>query len=166
MDQRYKYLVQDARLCARYPLVWLFLMSVVRNKQVMSFMIACCDVIVLLFSFESKRRELEDQQLHLNIGLDRLRQTEEDVEALRKGLAVKETELTIKNKEASDKLQKIVAEQAEAEQQKTVQLRFRCFHLCFLCGYCNTRSCDSSAYLAVLSALVYGLAHCRFHSLC
>ncbi len=58
--------------------------------------------------------------MHLNIGLDKLRQTEEDVEALRRGLAVKEAELTLKNKEASDKLQTIIAEQAEAEQQKTV----------------------------------------------
>ena len=59
--------------------------------------------------------------MHLNIGLDRLRQTEDDVESLRKGLAVKEAELAHKNKEASDKLQVIVADQAEAEQQKAVR---------------------------------------------
>jgi dynein heavy chain 1, cytosolic len=70
--------------------------------------------------YDGKRRELEDQQLHLNIGLDKLKQTEEDVDKLRKGLAVKEAELTKKNKEAGEKLQSIVAEQAEAEQQKTV----------------------------------------------
>lgn len=78
--------------------------------------------------YASKRAQLEDQQLHLNVGLDRLRQTEDEVTTLRRGLAVKEAELAAKNKEASNKLQSIVAEQAEAEQTKAV--RSGCCVLC------------------------------------
>lgn len=105
-------------------------------------------------SYESKRRELEEQQLHLNIGLDTLVQTERDVEVLRNGLAVKEAELSAKNKEASEKLQKIVAEQAEAEQQKLVRV--------CVCRVCAHSGCASS--LDSVSRPIHSVPSCRLVS--
>ncbi|KAI9220479.1 dynein heavy chain 1, cytosolic [Blastocladiella britannica] len=68
--------------------------------------------------FNEKREELEEQQRHLNVGLDKLHDTVKQVEELRGSLAVKRLELEQKNKLANDKLQRMVAEQQEAEQKK------------------------------------------------
>ena len=72
--------------------------------------------------FNEKRDQLEDQQRHLNVGLDKLRATVTQVEELRTSLAVKRSQLEAKNSEANEKLQKMVADQQEAEQQKTASL--------------------------------------------
>lgn len=70
--------------------------------------------------FQEKREDLEDQQRHLNIGLDRLKDTVSKVEELRKSLAIQKTELETKNTLANEKLQKMLADQQEAmEKQKT-----------------------------------------------
>ena len=66
-----------------------------------------------------KRSELEEQQRHLNVGLDKLNATAEEVEELRGSLAVKERELEQKNREANDKLQLMVHDQNIAEGKKT-----------------------------------------------
>jgi len=68
--------------------------------------------------FKEKREEVQDQQLHLNLGLEKLRQTEEDVSNLKGDLALKEEELKAKNQLANDKLQQMVQEQQEAERQR------------------------------------------------
>ena len=60
-----------------------------------------------------KREELEEQQRHLHVGLDKLRETVEQVEELRKSLAIKRTQLEAKNKEANEKLKQMVADQQE-----------------------------------------------------
>ena len=72
--------------------------------------------------FNEKRDELEDQQRHLNVGLDKLRETVVQVEELRKSLAVKRTQLEAKNAEANDKLKRMVADQQDAEQKKVASL--------------------------------------------
>ncbi|GAA5943977.1 hypothetical protein JCM3775_004729 [Rhodotorula graminis] len=72
--------------------------------------------------FTEKRDELEDQQRHLNVGLDKLRETVVQVEELRKSLAVKRTQLELKNGEANDKLKRMVADQQDAEQKKVASL--------------------------------------------
>lgn len=66
-----------------------------------------------------KRSELEEQQRHLNVGLDKLNATAEEVEELRGSLAVKEKELEQKNREANDKLQLMVHDQNIAETKKS-----------------------------------------------
>jgi dynein heavy chain 1 len=75
--------------------------------------------------FTEKREELEEQQRHLNVGLDKLHTTVTQVEELRKSLAVKRTQLETKNVQANEKLQKMVADQQEAEQQKLASVELQ-----------------------------------------
>ena len=75
--------------------------------------------------YAEKRDELEDQQRHLNVGLDKLKSTVVQVEELRKSLAIKRTQLESKNAEANEKLQKMVVDQQEAEQQKAASIQIQ-----------------------------------------
>ncbi|KAJ3212195.1 hypothetical protein HDU67_003972 [Dinochytrium kinnereticum] len=75
--------------------------------------------------FIEKREDLEEQQRHLNVGLDKLRDTVVKVEELRRSLAIKKAELELKNDQANEKLKKMVADQQEAEQQKASSLRIQ-----------------------------------------
>lgn len=72
--------------------------------------------------FNEKRDDLEEQQRHLNVGLDKLRETVDKVSELKKSLAEKKTELEKKDAEASEKLQRMVADQREAEQRRATSL--------------------------------------------
>ena len=63
--------------------------------------------------FGEKRAQIEEQQLHLNIGLRRLTETQEKVQELSTSLAAKEQELAAKEKMANDKLQEMVHDQQE-----------------------------------------------------
>lgn len=62
-----------------------------------------------------KKEELEEQQYHLNVGLDKLRQTETAVIDLQSQLTVFEKELQAKDRAANEKLKLMVQEQKEAE---------------------------------------------------
>ncbi|EMC91770.1 hypothetical protein BAUCODRAFT_126763 [Baudoinia panamericana UAMH 10762] len=75
--------------------------------------------------YNEKREDLEDQQRHLNVGLDKLRDTVDKVSELRKSLAGKKSELEQKNQEAGDKLQRMVADQREAEQRRAASLEIQ-----------------------------------------
>ncbi|KAJ3176317.1 hypothetical protein HDU87_005359 [Geranomyces variabilis] len=75
--------------------------------------------------FNEKREDLEDRQRHLNVGLDKLKETVVKVEELRKSLAIKRNELESKNSEANEKLKTMVAEQQEAEQKKHASLELQ-----------------------------------------
>ncbi|CAI2172645.1 16667_t:CDS:10, partial [Funneliformis geosporum] len=68
--------------------------------------------------FNEKREDLEEQQRHLNVGLDKLKETVVTVEELRVSLAKKKEELLAKDKEANEKLKKMVGDQQIAEEQK------------------------------------------------
>ena len=68
--------------------------------------------------YNEKRSELEDQQVHLNIGLAKIKETVEQVEELQKSLAVKRAELEKKNNEANAKLKQMMSDQQEAEKKK------------------------------------------------
>ena len=57
-----------------------------------------------------KKEELEEQQYHLNVGLDKLRQTETAVIELQNQLSVYEKDLRVKEKAANEKLQLMVKE--------------------------------------------------------
>ncbi|KAJ5817741.1 Dynein heavy chain domain-2 [Penicillium robsamsonii] len=72
--------------------------------------------------FNEKREDLEEQQRHLNIGLEKLHDTVDKVSDLRASLAQKKTQLERKDMEANEKLQRMVADQQEAEQRKQVSL--------------------------------------------
>ncbi|KAG1662035.1 Dynein heavy chain, cytoplasmic [Nymphon striatum] len=68
--------------------------------------------------FNEKRADLEEQQLHLNVGLQKIRETVEQVEELQKSLALKSRELEVKNDAANAKLKQMVKDQQEAEKKK------------------------------------------------
>ncbi|KAH1323559.1 hypothetical protein KXW28_005787 [Aspergillus fumigatus] len=72
--------------------------------------------------FNEKREDLEEQQRHLNVGLEKLRDTVDKVSDLRASLAQKKMQLEKKDAEANEKLQRMVADQREAEQRKAVSL--------------------------------------------
>ncbi|KAJ2094725.1 dynein heavy chain, partial [Coemansia sp. S100] len=65
-----------------------------------------------------RRDALEDEQRHVNVGLERLQSTVAQVEELRVALAATGAELAFKDRQATDKLQQIVRDQQEAEQQQ------------------------------------------------
>lgn len=72
-----------------------------------------------------KRDDLEEQQRHLNVGLDKLRETVAKVSDLKKSLAEKKSELQRKDAEAGEKLQRMVADQREAEQRRAASLEIQ-----------------------------------------
>ncbi|SMQ54365.1 unnamed protein product [Zymoseptoria tritici ST99CH_3D7] len=75
--------------------------------------------------FNEKRDDLEEQQRHLNVGLDKLRETVDKVSELKKSLATKKIDLEKKDAEASEKLQRMVADQREAEQRRASSLEIQ-----------------------------------------
>ena len=75
--------------------------------------------------YNEKREDLEEQQRHLNVGLEKLRDTVDKVRDLRASLAQKKTQLERKDAEANEKLQRMVADQREAEQRKTTSLKIQ-----------------------------------------
>lgn len=58
--------------------------------------------------YKEKKSMLEDQQFHLNVGLDKLKQTETQVLEMQGSLDLKKAELEKKEKEASEKMTLIV----------------------------------------------------------
>lgn len=66
-----------------------------------------------------KRSDLEEQQLHLNVGLQKIKETVEQVEVMQKSLTKKSRELEDMNEAANAKLKEMVKDQQEAEQKKT-----------------------------------------------
>ncbi|KAF2103413.1 dynein heavy chain [Rhizodiscina lignyota] len=75
--------------------------------------------------YHEKREDLEEQQRHLNVGLDKLRETVDKVSDLRKSLAAKQGQLEKKDAEANEKLQRMIADQREAEQRKSASLEIQ-----------------------------------------
>lgn len=58
--------------------------------------------------FNEKRADLEEQQLHLTVGLQKIRETVDQVEELQKSLAKKSQDLEAKNALANAKLKQMV----------------------------------------------------------
>ncbi|KAI4119433.1 MAG: hypothetical protein LQ345_000679 [Seirophora villosa] len=75
--------------------------------------------------FREKREDLEEQQRHLNVGLEKLRDTVDKVKDLRASLAQKKSQLKAKDIEANEKLQGMIADQREAEQRKSTSLKIQ-----------------------------------------
>ncbi|KAI1007775.1 Dynein heavy chain, cytoplasmic [Podosphaera aphanis] len=72
--------------------------------------------------YNEKREDLEEQQRHLNVGLEKLRDTVDKVRDLRVSLAEKKTQLEQKETEANYKLKRMVDDQQEAESRKATSL--------------------------------------------
>lgn len=68
--------------------------------------------------YQEKKEDFEEQQRHINIGLEKLHETLDEVEMLQLELNDKDTRLTAKNDEANMKLRQMVADQQEAEAKK------------------------------------------------
>ena len=75
--------------------------------------------------YNEKREDLEEQQRHLNVGLDKLRDTVDKVQDLRASLAQKKTQLEQKDSEANEKLQQMMVNQREAERRKAISLKIQ-----------------------------------------
>ena len=58
--------------------------------------------------YNEKRSDLEEQQLHLNVGLQKIRETVDQVEELQSSLSIKKNELEKKNALANQKLRQMV----------------------------------------------------------
>ena len=72
--------------------------------------------------YNEKREDLEEQQRHLNVGLEKLNDTTIKVQDLRASLAEKQTQLEFKKAEAKNKLKQIVSDQQEAQKQQEASL--------------------------------------------
>ncbi|ORY81439.1 dynein heavy chain, cytosolic [Protomyces lactucae-debilis] len=79
----------------------------------------------LIALHDEERQALEDSQRHLNLGLQKLQSTVTQVAQLKRSLASKQSELTEKNALANEKLQRMVADQQEAEQKKIASLEIQ-----------------------------------------
>ncbi len=75
--------------------------------------------------FTEKREDLEEQQRHLNVGLEKLRDTVDKVRDLRASLAQKKSQLEKKDAEANEKLQRMITDQREAEKRKATSLKIQ-----------------------------------------
>ena len=79
----------------------------------------------LISIYEEKRSQLEEEQRHLSIGLEKLKETAENVAKLKAGLAEKESALSHKNAQANETLQQMVKDQNEAERRKSESLKLK-----------------------------------------
>ncbi|XP_019858156.1 PREDICTED: cytoplasmic dynein 1 heavy chain 1-like [Amphimedon queenslandica] len=68
--------------------------------------------------YNEKRQDLEEQQLHLNIGLQKIQETVQQVERVTSQPPYKKNELKQKNMLANQKLKQMVHNQQEAEKKK------------------------------------------------
>ncbi|CAO3598448.1 unnamed protein product [Absidia cylindrospora] len=75
--------------------------------------------------YNEKREDLEEQQRHLNVGLEKLKDTVIKVEELRKSLAIKKNQLELKNAQANDKINQMLADEKEAEQKKAASIQIQ-----------------------------------------
>lgn len=72
-----------------------------------------------------KRAALEEEQRHLNVGLDKLKETVTAVSDLQQSLAAKRIQLTAKDRQANEKLQSMVAGQKQTEEQKQASIELQ-----------------------------------------
>lgn len=75
--------------------------------------------------YAMKKGELEEDQRHFNVGIDRLKGTMLEVRKMRTRLASKQEELAVKQKSAKQMLQRMLAEQSEAERKREASIEIR-----------------------------------------
>jgi dynein heavy chain 1 len=123
-DGGYKYGFRDAvigSIVECHHMV-LDLMRLLQKRHMKSNSISPRDYLEFIRHFvtlyNEKRAQLEDQQLHLNVGVEKLVATHEQVATLQAQLSEKEKELKQKDVEANNKLQQMLVEQNEAQAKK------------------------------------------------
>jgi dynein heavy chain 1 len=72
---------------------------------------------------EEKRNQLEEQQRHLNSGLRKLVETQQEVLHLQDALNEKKKDLEVKNRQANEKLEQMMVDQKRAEQKRDQSLK-------------------------------------------
>ncbi|PVU91581.1 hypothetical protein BB561_004323 [Smittium simulii] len=75
--------------------------------------------------FNDRQTDLEEQQRHLNVGLDKLNSTVQQVKELRISLAEKKGQLEQKTVEANNKLKQMVEDQNAAEKSKEQSIQIQ-----------------------------------------
>lgn len=75
--------------------------------------------------YKEKQEELEDQQRHFNVGLDKLKDTVIKVRDMRATLAEKKSRLEEKSAEARYMLKKMVSDQNEAERKREASIEIQ-----------------------------------------
>lgn len=75
--------------------------------------------------FHEKNEELEDQQRHFNVGLDKLKETVLKVKELKNNLAEKKSQLENKSQEAKDMLKQMISDQSEAERKREASIEIQ-----------------------------------------
>lgn len=68
--------------------------------------------------YNEKRSDLEEQQLHLNVGLQKIRETVDQVEELQSSLSIKKNELEQKNTLANQKLKQMVRREGNSKERR------------------------------------------------
>jgi len=68
---------------------------------------------------------VEEQQRHLNVGLEKLKDTVIKVEELRKSLAIKKNQLELKEAQANEKIKQMLADEKITEQKKADSLEIK-----------------------------------------
>lgn len=75
--------------------------------------------------FNEKSEELEDQQRHFNVGVEKLLDTVLKVRELKANLAEKKSQLETKSNQAKETLQRMVEEQNEAERKREASIQIQ-----------------------------------------
>ena len=75
--------------------------------------------------YNEKREDLEEQQRHLNVGLEKLKDTVIKVEELRKSLAIKKNQLELKENQANEKITQMLVDEKITEQKKADSLKIK-----------------------------------------
>ena len=70
-----------------------------------------------------KRTQLEDLQRHLNSGLRKLVETQQEVSHLQTALNEKRADLEVKNRQANEKLEQMIVDQKRAEQKRDQSIK-------------------------------------------
>jgi len=70
--------------------------------------------------FNEKRQDLEDEKIHINVGLKKIRETQEQVKELQTSLNQKSAELSEKKQAAESKLKQMMFDQNAAEKDKKI----------------------------------------------
>ncbi|KAF2742258.1 cytoplasmic dynein-like protein 1 heavy chain 1 [Sporormia fimetaria CBS 119925] len=75
--------------------------------------------------YNEKRGDLEEQQRHLNKGLEKLRETVDKVSVLRRDLAGRHNELDRKSAEGAEKLELMVRKKGEGEEKRKATMKYQ-----------------------------------------
>ena len=75
--------------------------------------------------YSEKHQELEQQQLHLNVGLQKIHEMVEQVEELQASLSIMKIELEQKNILANQKHKQMVHDQHEAENKRVMSQKIQ-----------------------------------------